>query len=156
MVCLSTPRSLTTLKKKYEAVMNVLVKIRDDQLEWDMCVELKMVNLLLGQQSGFTKYPCLMEECAEENEEEAILDDDALHPFSHMELNDLVRDLGMSKSSAELLASRLKENNSLSNSALITFYRNRREGLNVLYGYCTASAQAWSATVQTRRLETVH
>ena len=60
MVCLSTPRSLTTLKKKYEAVMNVLVKIRDDQLEWDMCVELKMVNLLLGQQSGFTKYPCLM------------------------------------------------------------------------------------------------
>ena len=63
----------------------------------------------------------------EENEEEVILDDDARHPFSQMELNDLVRDLGLSKSSAELLASRFKENNSLFNSARITFYPNRHE-----------------------------
>jgi len=38
-----------------------------------------------------------------------ILNDDALHPFSQEELNDLVRDLNLSKSSADLLASRLKE-----------------------------------------------
>ena len=63
----------------------------------------------------------------EENEEEVILDEDAPYPISQMELNDLVRDLGLSKSSAELLASRFKENNSLSNSARITFYRNRHE-----------------------------
>ena len=25
-----------------------------------VCVDLKMVNLLLGQQSGFTKYPCFL------------------------------------------------------------------------------------------------
>ena len=63
----------------------------------------------------------------EENEEALILDEDAPHPFSQMELNDLVCDIGLSKSSAELLASRLKENNSLSNSARITFYRNIHE-----------------------------
>ena len=63
----------------------------------------------------------------EGNEEEVILDEDAPHLFPQMELNDLVHDLGLSKSSAELLASRLKEKNSLSNSACITFYRNRHE-----------------------------
>ena len=63
----------------------------------------------------------------EENEEEVIHDEDAPHPFSQMELNDFVCDLGLSKSSAELVASRLKEKNSLSNSARINFYRNRHE-----------------------------
>jgi len=28
--------------------------------EWLICVDLKMVNILLGQQSGFTKYPCFL------------------------------------------------------------------------------------------------
>ena len=50
----------TTLKEKYEAVKYVLGKIRYDQHEWDICVDLKMVNFLLGQQSGFTKYPCFL------------------------------------------------------------------------------------------------
>ena len=84
----------------------------------------------------------------EENEEEVILDEDAPHPFYQMELNDVVRDLGLSKSFAELLASRLKENNSLSNSARITFYRNRHEEYFPFFFceekdwvYCTAIAQ---------------
>ena len=47
--------------------------------------------------------------CVEDNEEEVIIDDDAPHPFSQIELNDLIRDLDLPKSSAELLASRLKE-----------------------------------------------
>ena len=50
----------TTLKEKYEAVKYVLEKIRYDQHEWDICVDLKMGNLLLGQQSGFTKCPCFV------------------------------------------------------------------------------------------------
>ncbi|XP_023252229.1 NACHT, LRR and PYD domains-containing protein 9-like, partial [Seriola lalandi dorsalis] len=50
----------TTLKEKYEAVKYVLEKIRYDQHEWLICVDLKMVNFLLGQQSGFTKYPCFL------------------------------------------------------------------------------------------------
>ena len=50
----------TTLKEKYEAMKYVLEQIRYDQHEWDICVDLNMVNLLLGQQSGFSMYPCFM------------------------------------------------------------------------------------------------
>lgn len=50
----------TTLKEKYEAVKYVLEKIGYDQHKWFICVDLKMVNFLLGQQSGFTKYPCFL------------------------------------------------------------------------------------------------
>ena len=50
----------TTLKEKYEAVKYVLEKIGYDQHKWFICVDLEMVNFLLGQQSGFTKYPCFL------------------------------------------------------------------------------------------------
>lgn len=50
----------TTLKEKYESVKYVLEKIRYDHHQWYICVDLKMVNILLGQQSGFTKYPCFL------------------------------------------------------------------------------------------------
>jgi len=76
-----------------------------------------------------------------------ILDDDDLHPFSQEELNDLVRDLNLSKSSAELLAFRLKEKNILSDSARITFYCNRHQEFLCFYSeekdlvYCTDIAQ---------------
>ena len=50
----------TTLKETYEAVKYVLEKIWYDQHGWYICVDLKMVNFLLGQQSGFTKNPCFM------------------------------------------------------------------------------------------------
>jgi len=50
----------TTLKEKYEAIKYVLEKISYDQHEWLICADLKMVNFLLGQQSGFTKYPCFL------------------------------------------------------------------------------------------------
>ena len=62
----------------------------------------------------------------EDEEEEASFTDDAAHPFSQNELNDLVHDLNLSKSSAELLASRLKERNLLSDARII-FYRNRHQ-----------------------------
>ena len=50
----------TTLKEKYESVKYVLEKIGYDQHKWFICVDLKMVNFLLGQQSGFTKDPCFL------------------------------------------------------------------------------------------------
>ena len=62
-----------------------------------------------------------------QKDEEADFSDDTPHPFSQNELNDLVRDLNLSKSSAELLASRLKKENLLSNGTRITFYRNRHQ-----------------------------
>ena len=48
---------LTTQKEKYETGKCVLEKIGYDQHKWFICVDLKMVNFLLGQQSGFTEYP---------------------------------------------------------------------------------------------------
>ena len=45
--------------------------------------------------------------------------------FDQTELNDLVRDLDLSKEKAELLASRLKEKSSLSRGTKITLYRTR-------------------------------
>ena len=47
--------------------------------------------------------------------------------FSQSELNDLARDLNLSKESSELLASRLKEINMLQQGTLITFYRRHAE-----------------------------
>ena len=62
-----------------------------------------------------------------QEDEEASFSDDTPHPFSQNELNDLVCDLNLSKSSAEFLASRLKEKNLLSDATGITFYRNRHQ-----------------------------
>ena len=45
--------------------------------------------------------------------------------FDQNELSDLIRDLSLSKQSAELLASRLKEKNLLKSETRVTFYRNR-------------------------------
>ena len=45
--------------------------------------------------------------------------------LNRFELNDLVRDLDLSKKASELLVSRLKEKNWLDGSANISFYRNR-------------------------------
>ena len=66
---------------------------------------------------------------AQESQEDGETDfsDDRPHPFSQNELNDLVHDLNLSKSSSELLASRLKEKKLLSNGTRITFYRNRHK-----------------------------
>ncbi len=49
--------------------------------------------------------------------------------FSQGELNDLVRDLALSKSKAELLASRLKEKHLLKNDVCITHFRKRNRDL---------------------------
>ena len=88
-----------------------------------------------------------VEELEEEEKELVVLDDDAPKPFSQKELNDLVRDLNLSKSSAELLASRLKDKNILSDGVRITFYRNRHQEYLSFFStekdlvYCTDIAQ---------------
>ena len=45
--------------------------------------------------------------------------------FSQGQLDDLVRDLSLSKESYEILASRLGEHGILDSGTIITFYRNR-------------------------------
>ena len=80
----------------------------------------------------FGEFPDISDEDASsvewhEDEEEVVLEDDAPHPFFDKELNDLVRNLSLSKHSAELLAPRLKEKDLLSDSARINFFRKRHQ-----------------------------
>ena len=48
-------------------------------------------------------------------------------PFSQSELNDLVRDLGLPKDSAEVLGSRLKDKNMLALGTSFSWYRSREK-----------------------------
>lgn len=50
----------TKLKEEYQNIKLVLEKISFVQHQWSVCVDLKMVNFLLGQQGGYTKYPCFL------------------------------------------------------------------------------------------------
>ena len=49
-----------TLRERYENIDLVLQLISYDQHKWIICVDLKMVCFLLGQQSVYTKYPCFL------------------------------------------------------------------------------------------------
>jgi len=50
----------TKMKEQYDIIALVLEKIKYHEHQWVICVDLKMVNFLLGQQSGHTKYPCFL------------------------------------------------------------------------------------------------
>ena len=65
-----------------------------------------------------------------DNQTKTILEPSpSLSTFNQAELNDLVRDLGLSKVNSELLASRLKEKNALAPGINITFFRTREQEL---------------------------
>ena len=49
-----------TLKENYENIKVVLERLKYCVYQWLICVDLKMVNFLLGQQGGHTKYPCFL------------------------------------------------------------------------------------------------
>ena len=46
------------LKEDYVSIKKVIKLIKYHDHNWIICVDLKMVNFLLGQQRGFTKHPC--------------------------------------------------------------------------------------------------
>ena len=50
----------TTLKEKYQPIKEVIEKINYATHNWKICVDLKMVNFLLGRQSRYTKHPCFL------------------------------------------------------------------------------------------------
>jgi hypothetical protein len=66
-----------------------------------------------------------------------------LEPFSQEELNDLIRNLSLSKEKAELLSSRLQQKNLLQDYVKITHYRSRNHALASFFAvdgplcYCT-------------------
>lgn len=50
----------TAVKEEYATVAAVMDRIKYKKHKWLICVDLKMVNFLLGQQGGYTKYPCFI------------------------------------------------------------------------------------------------
>ena len=44
------------MKESYESMKLLLGKIKYDEFKWNLCGDLKVVALLLGMQSGYTKY----------------------------------------------------------------------------------------------------
>lgn len=50
----------TVIKEEYESLDFVLRKLKYDEHKWLVCGDLKILTILLGQQSGFTKYPCFL------------------------------------------------------------------------------------------------
>ena len=48
----------TKLKEEYETIKYVLKKIKYEEHNWQICGDLKIITMMLGQQSGYTKYPC--------------------------------------------------------------------------------------------------
>jgi hypothetical protein len=48
------------LKESYENLDLVLTKFNYKDHGWMICGDLKVLSMLLGQQSGYTKYPCFL------------------------------------------------------------------------------------------------
>ena len=48
------------LREDYEDIKKVMKLLQYDKHNWIICVDLKMVCFLLGQQRGYTKYPCFL------------------------------------------------------------------------------------------------
>ena len=46
------------MKEEYGNIKLILERLKYDDYQWLICVDLKMVNFLLGQQGAYTKYPC--------------------------------------------------------------------------------------------------
>lgn len=52
--------SIISMPEKYHTISLALEKLKYQEHQWVICVDLKMANFLLCQQSGYTKYPCFL------------------------------------------------------------------------------------------------
>jgi len=50
----------TVMQENYNNMQVLLKKIDYKNHQWQICGDLKIISMLLGQQSGFTKYPCCL------------------------------------------------------------------------------------------------
>ncbi|KAI6650107.1 hypothetical protein LOD99_6189 [Oopsacas minuta] len=69
------------------------------------------------------------------------------HFPNQQELNDLVRELGLTKSNAELLGSRLREWNLLDPSCKISIYRKRHHNFASFYKYSLSNSLCYCSDV---------
>ena len=57
----SVPIGLSVhLKETYENMKLLLTKMKYDEYQWMVCGDMKVLSVLLGQQEGYTKYPCFL------------------------------------------------------------------------------------------------
>lgn len=49
-----------TMKETYDSMKELLHLLKYDIHQWLICGDLKIISLLLGQQGGYTKYPCFL------------------------------------------------------------------------------------------------
>ena len=50
----------TNNKETYKDLAPILEKIKCEDHDWVICVDLKVLSTLLGQQLVYTKYPCFL------------------------------------------------------------------------------------------------
>jgi len=50
----------SNINETYDDLSNVLLKIQYEKHCWNICADLKVVGILLGMQSGYTKYCCFL------------------------------------------------------------------------------------------------
>lgn len=48
------------MRERYENLEIILSKIKYNEHEWTVCGDLKVISMILGQQGGYTKYPCFL------------------------------------------------------------------------------------------------
>lgn len=48
------------LEEEYSDLELLLTKIKYEEHKWQICGDLKILSMILGEQSGFTKYPCYL------------------------------------------------------------------------------------------------
>jgi hypothetical protein len=48
------------LKESYENLALILTNLKYKEHGWTICGDLKVISMLLGQQAGYTKYPCFL------------------------------------------------------------------------------------------------
>ena len=49
-----------TMKEEYGNIKLILERLKYGDYQWLICVDLKIVNFLSGQQGAYTKYPCFL------------------------------------------------------------------------------------------------
>ena len=50
----------TVLKEQQDGIRTIMDLLKYHKHGWIICVDMKMVSLLLGQQKGYTKFPCFL------------------------------------------------------------------------------------------------
>lgn len=51
---------VVAMKETYETMCHILQAIKYENHCWRICGDLKVIGLLMGLQSGFTKFPCFL------------------------------------------------------------------------------------------------